>query len=255
MEKKLSIVVPTYNNFRDLELTLSSIIDYIDLFELIIVDSSSYFPVNFGLRDLLNSYSVWTKPEGVYSAINFGIKLCRTEFVMTLNSGDVAVNQFFGKNVIKYLYSDRFVPDVIVGSQNVVYGGLSYKEVPDLYTIWPHQSVIYRRSLHDKYGFFSTDFRVISDQLFFESIKADENLCILFEPDSLTIFDVTGISSQMSLENLLEYRLLNKIRGKSNLKLYLRFCVYYICLFFRLDYHRIWHFSRTHFKKSFEFRI
>ena len=131
----------------------------------------------------------------------------------------------------------------------MVYKNIFYKEIPSLLSIWPHQSVIYKRELHDEFGYFSSNYKLISDQVFFEKIKNIKKLLIKFNKNSLTTYDITGISSIMNRKSLKEYKILNKLRGKNNFKLFLRYYFYKLCDILQLDFHLFWHYLRAKLKK------
>lgn len=242
MLKRLTVLIPTYNNSRDLQKTLYSIEDLLGGLDLIIIDSSSFHPVNFEFRSLLSTKSIWTEPLGVYNAINAGLRRVKTEFVMVLNSGDIGLSENLLKVINENFELGRFNSIALIGGQRVKYKELSYVYSPTFSSVWPHQSVIYRADLHNELGFYNENFKVISDQLFFELVKTKYGLdgC-LFVDDFLTEYDVTGISSHMNLANLFEYKYLNKIRGLSNGRLYLRFVVYQLAKWLQLDFNYIWH--------------
>lgn len=246
MDKNLTIIVPTFNNSEQLEATLDSIVELSYLFSLIIVDSSSYFPLNFKYKDHLID-SLWVEPSGVYSALNEGIRHTNSMYMMCLNSGDIAVTRNL-KEVIETYIVNFSGPDVILGSQDLNYKGISYSERPTFQSIWPHQSVIYKRVLHDYYGFFNTDFKLISDQLFFVELRHDKSLSICSLDTSLTIYDLTGMSSVMNLQSVKEFRFLNEIRGRGNIKLYIKYVFFNLLGFFKLDHHLFWHLLRRQFK-------
>jgi len=249
MKKKITIIVPTYNNPHELESTLDSIMNFSHLFDLYIIDSSSFYPLDFKHKNALLNSSKWIKPSGVYNAINEGINLCKTSYLMTLNSGDTANTQNLKKAIISDLYNGSQDLDIIVGAQDMVYKNIFFKEIPSLLSIWPHQSVIYKRELHDEFGFFNSNYKIISDQVFFEKIKNIKKLLIKFNYNSLTTYDITGISSIMNRKSLKEYKILNKLRGKNNFKLFLRYYFYKFCEILKLDFYLLWHSLKVKLKK------
>lgn len=249
MKKKITIIIPTYNNPHELEATLDSIIEFSNLFDLFIIDSSTLYPLNFKHKNVLLNSSNWIKPSGVYDAINKGINLCKTSYLMTLNSGDIANTQNLKEAIMSDLYSCGEDLDIIVGAQDVMYKNIFYKYIPSLLSIWPHQSVIYKKKLHDEFGYFNSSYKIISDQIFFEKIKNIKKLLIKFNNNSLTTYDVTGISSMMNRKSLKEYKILNKIRGKNNFKLILRYYFYNVCNILKLDFNLFWHFIKSKLKK------
>ena len=249
MKKKITIIIPTYNNPHELEATLDSIIDFSNLFDLFIIDSSTSYPLNFKHKNVLLNSSKWIKPSGVYDAINKGINLCKTSYLMTLNSGDIANTQNLKEAIISDVYNCGEELDIIIGAQDVMYKNIFYKYIPSLLSIWPHQSVIYKKELHDEFGYFSSNYKIISDQIFFEKIKNIKKLLIKFNNNSLTTYDVTGISSMMNRKSLKEYKILNKIRGKNNYKLFLRYYFYNLCNILDLDFNLFWHSIKSKLKK------
>ena len=249
MKKKITIIIPTYNNPHELEATLDSIIDFSNLFDLFIIDSSTFYPLNFKYKNVLLNSSEWIKPSGVYDAINKGISLCKTSYLMTLNSGDIANTQNLKEAIISDVYNCGEDLDIIIGSQDVIYKNIFYKYIPSLLSIWPHQSVIYKKELHDKFGYFNSNYKIISDQIFFEKIKNIKKLLIKLNNNSLTTYDVTGISSMMNRKSLKEYKILNKLRGKNNFKLFLRYYLYKLCDILKLDFNLFWHSIKSKLKK------
>lgn len=249
MKKKITIIIPTYNNPHELETTLDSIIDFSNLFDLHIIDSSTSYPLNFKHKNVLLNSSIWIKPSGVYNAINKGIDLCKTSYLMTLNSGDLANTQNLEETIISDVYNCVKDLDIIIGAQDVMYKNIFYKYIPSLLSIWPHQSVIYKKKLHDEFGYFNSSYKIISDQIFFEKIKNIKKLLIKFNNNSLTTYDVTGISSMMNRKSLKEYKILNKIRGKNNFKLIIRYYFYNVCNILKLDFNLLWHSIKSKLKK------
>jgi len=241
MEKNLTIIIPTYNNYVELEYTLKSILEFRELYDLVIVDSSDHYPLDFEFKNVLSESSLWVEPNGVYDAINRGVDLCETQYLMTLNSGDAAVTRNLKECILSYLYIERADIDILVGAQDVVYRNIAYKYVPELTSVWPHQSVIYKARLHEEYGNFDTEYKLVSDQMFFEKIKCSKMLTVKFISCSLTVYDVTGISSIMNGKSLVEYKALNKLRGKNNIKLYLRYVFYKLSERLNFDFNLYWH--------------
>ena len=99
---------------------------------------------------------------------------------MTLNSGDTANTQNLKEAIMSDVYNCSQDLDIIIGAQDMVYKNIFYKEIPSLLSIWPHQSVIYKRELHDEFGYFSSNYKIISDQVFFEKIKKNEKKNVSF---------------------------------------------------------------------------
>lgn len=90
-QPKLSIITIVYNNVRDIERTLKSIIGqtYTNI-EYIVIDGAS----TDGTLDVLYQYKqhitqLITEPDkGIYDAMNKGLALATGEYVLFMNSGD-----------------------------------------------------------------------------------------------------------------------------------------------------------------------
>ncbi|MFI5162413.1 MAG: glycosyltransferase family 2 protein [Sphingobacteriales bacterium] len=114
LKPKLSIVTIVYNNARDIERTMLSVLNqtYGNI-EYIVVDGLS----TDGTLDIIKKYQdklgkfVSEKDEGIYDAMNKGLALATGDYVLFMNSGDE-------------LYSKETVSDVFASAENadIYYG-------------------------------------------------------------------------------------------------------------------------------------
>ena len=178
MTPKISIITVCFNAADIIEKTVLSVLSqsYTD-YEYIIIDGGS----TDGTMEVLNRYSkqiatIISEPDrGIYDAMNKGISKAHGEWVNFMNAGDTFVDsdvlsKVFEKSYtsdICFLYSDHYM--------------MNSKGVPQLvhndhikgYML--HQSVIYKRSLHDTHGLYVvTPKIIISDVLFFFSIPDEQ---------------------------------------------------------------------------------
>jgi glycosyltransferase involved in cell wall biosynthesis len=176
---KISIITPTYNSAKTISRTIDSIIDqnYLDL-EYIIIDGLS----TDNTKDILSTYQnkinikfVSEKDNGIFDAMNKGIKMTTGEIIGVLNSDD--------------FYCDGSVLSIVAQSfkdQNIdaVYGDISYfsDDINKVVRYWrageykesklnngwiiPHPSLFLRRSVYDRCGLFNTDLKVAADYEF-----------------------------------------------------------------------------------------
>ena len=196
MEKDLiSIITVTKNNKFGLQRTLSSIIsqtckDY----EIIVIDGLS----DDGTLDIIVeyerflSYYVSEKDDGIYDAMNKGLGHAKGEFVLFLNSGDLFYNdsviEKFNNLPDKQKYACFFSNTVFDGKESKL---LLASKTPCRII---HQSFIYRKSLHEKYGMYlSYKGITISDYLFFNLVH-NENWLKL--PFIVSKCDSTGVSQK-----------------------------------------------------------
>lgn len=171
---QLSVITVNLNNAEGLQKTIDSV--YTQTwkgFEYIIIDGGS----SDGSKELIDKIAAskklthWvSEPDnGVYQAMNKGIKLAKGEFLLFLNSGDFFVNE----NVLFHIFNGKnYVEDILCGKCNVSDNGnvVWTTNPPDeitfgfLYNVGlAHQSTFIKRELFDKFGLYREDFYYNSD--------------------------------------------------------------------------------------------
>ena len=182
MKNKISIVTICYNCKDDLEMTIKSVISqtYSNI-EYVVIDGGS----TDGTLDVVEKYKehfafcVSEKDDGIYDALNKGVQHCTGDWILCLNAGDIlyddkVLSDILEKDIpdkISFLYSDLEVYGVdgkkLIFETNRQKGNLH------------HQNAIYRRSLHERYGYYIvTHPYIISDLLFFLAVPQEQFLKI-----------------------------------------------------------------------------
>ncbi|WP_275075986.1 glycosyltransferase family 2 protein [Providencia rettgeri] len=200
---KLSIITVVFNNSLGLEKTINSLIEQDKTpsleIEYIVVDGNSkdktleiikhYYNLN-----IINKF-ISEDDNGIYDAMNKGIKLANGDWIIFLNSGDT----FFDKKVlvkfneclsnseknINFIYGD-YISNNNVFSQSISLSFLRTKMIN-------HQSIFYHHNLFKK-SLYNTNYIFCADYAhlihnYTTIITKKLNYCI-------TNFDNTGISSQ-----------------------------------------------------------
>ena len=139
-------------------------------FEWIIIDSSrdpliSIFNVKVFLEGVPFIY-LHEQPNGIYSAMNTGISLATASHVWFLNCGDLVHPDFnhsfnstlLRKEVIVFQPADKLGPFLLMSSLDTI----------KLFGMYPHQSILYAKILHNSFGFYSK--KIDADQIFFRSM-------------------------------------------------------------------------------------
>ena len=174
--KKLSIITITYNAEKTLEQTLKSVYEqsYTDI-EHIIIDGQSTDKTLDLIHKYQNNKMIWiSEPDnGLYDAMNKGIKLSTGDYLCFLNAGDT----FFATNTIEDIMNSANhlpqSPDIIYGETAIVDkdGTFLYMrrlKTPE-YLNWKsfkrgmvvcHQAFIVKREQVEEYG---TNYRFSSD--------------------------------------------------------------------------------------------
>lgn len=116
---KISIITIVYNNVRDIEHTILSVINqsYRHI-EYIIIDGAS----TDGTLDIIQKYRgsidilVSEKDAGIYDAMNKGLAKATGDYVLFLNSGD----ELFDNNTIQTIVEKGKGADIIYGETKLV---------------------------------------------------------------------------------------------------------------------------------------
>lgn len=162
-EPKLSVITIVYNNVRDIERTMLSVLGqtYTNI-EYIIVDGLS----NDGTLEVINKYRdriskfISEKDKGIYDAMNKGLGMATGDYVIFMNSGD----EFYDQDTVATVFSSADHADIYYGETEMIDDdGLSLGQrrhrAPAVFT-WrsfkygmsiSHQAIYIRRSLTEPY--------------------------------------------------------------------------------------------------------
>jgi len=194
----ISVVTVSYNAVSTIEQTILSVINQTyPHIEYIIIDGGS----TDGTVDIIKKYAdkiaYWvSEPDnGIYDAMNKGIKVASGEWINFMNCGD-----YFAENdVLKKVFSNKISHDKTFLYSDIYVFRPNGKQVL-LPLSWEkgiliHQAIIYRCSLHNEYGFYHvTKQLIVSDYLFFISIPHEQIMKI--ENVVIAVFEGGGVSSQ-----------------------------------------------------------
>ncbi|MEI7483284.1 MAG: glycosyltransferase family 2 protein [Ignavibacteriota bacterium] len=240
---KVSFITIVFNNKENLRKTLTAIRNqtYVNK-ETVIIDGGSTdgtLDIIAEFRDII-SYSVSEKDNGIYDAMNKGLRAATGDFVWFMNSGDLP----YGDDTLMNVFKTDKEGDVYYGDTEMVdddgksYGNRTLK-VPPKELNWKkmingmivsHQSMIVRKAVCVEYDL---SYRYVADidwaiKVLKKSTKViNTNL-------TLSKFLIGGYSRQNTIESLKErFNLLcrhfNCVRVLLNhVKLSFRFIVYII---------------------------
>jgi glycosyltransferase involved in cell wall biosynthesis len=173
---KVSIITACYNSSGTIEDTIKSVLsqNYPDI-EYIVIDGNSQDSTHKILAKYKDkiAQSISESDNGVYDAMNKGIKLTTGHIVGFLNSDD-----FYASNTIV----SQVVTSIRQNDYEAVYGDLIYVDQSDTskvvrywqagkYTkgafrtgwVIPHPTFFCRKELFDKFGYFSDKFQIAAD--------------------------------------------------------------------------------------------
>ncbi len=206
---KLSIITINFNNLTGLKKTVESVLSQTSLdFNYIIVDGGSTDGSADFIQNLtksgLNVSLQWISESdnGIYHAMNKGIKIATGEFVQFVNSGDI----LFDKNVIaKMLATINFSDQIIYGNmikplpkgmfRDKAFQGRKPTFLDFYYGTLNHSPALIRRSLFEKFGYYDENLRIVSDWKWYLLTIILSDIPIRYIPVDVTLFDMSGISN------------------------------------------------------------
>ena len=225
MNHSFTIITVVYNDFKNIELTIKSVLNqsYFDI-EYILIDGGS----NDGTLDIINlyqnkiSYVISEKDNGIYDAMNKGIDLATNDWVIFMNSGDIFNSKMILNDISKYLDT----------SFSVVYGNfINYKNkvvYPNsLKNIWKgsfvcHQSTIIKIDILKKFKY-NTEFKIASD---FDLLMMLYSNGYIFKYVDLNISKVSrgGVSDLNRIRCINEFKIISlKYRNNFFTKIYFNY--------------------------------
>ncbi len=196
--EKISVITICYNAENTIEATIKSVLNQsYENIEYIIIDGGSKdktMKIVEQYKDRINV--IVSEPDnGIYDAMNKGIRMATGEWLNMMNAGDCyadsdVLSEIFSTSIPKdktVIYSDYYAKDAV---GNPIQVNIDLKSRPS----FNHQCTIYRKSLHQEHGFYTvTNPIIISDILFFYMIPVSQMMKV---NTVIAVFDGGGISSQ-----------------------------------------------------------
>ena len=200
----LSVITVCKNEVQRIQQTADSILSQGDSFkfEWIVIDGGS----TDGTLDLLDTYRsqiaiFHTGPdEGIYHAMNDGVKLASGEYVLFLNGGDFFASSADIGKVLRVATGDVVVCNIEVRYPQEERNQIRDYRTVDLgkdYLYWrpfPHSSTLFRRKLFEQYGLHDINFRIAADWEFMCRVVLRYGAEVQHVPVLLSIFYNDGIS-------------------------------------------------------------
>ncbi|MEI7501777.1 MAG: glycosyltransferase family 2 protein [Paludibacter sp.] len=206
---KISIITATYNSEKSLQRTINSVVsqDYGNI-EHIIIDGGSTDSTLAIIKSNLNSIDKYIseRDNGIYSALNAGIKLATGDIIGFLHSDDIFNDEFVVSKIISTFQLENC--DVLYG--NLIYQsknsnnpktirywksnsfkpiGLKYGWMP------PHPTVYCKKTVYDQYGNFNEKFKISADYDFILRIFKETIIQKSYLPSIMVKMDVGGVSN------------------------------------------------------------
>lgn len=213
----LTIITINYNNAAGLRKTVESVLaQSTHDFEYIVVDGAStdgsvkYLSANSQLSTI--NFQLISEPDnGIYHAMNKGIRMAQGEYVQFINSGDILATSTVVEvmlHSVKSFYdkpSNREGIDILYGNMLKPFKGRILRDcgfagrtptMLDFYTgTLNHSSAYIKRSLFETYGLYDETLRIVSDWKWYVQVIALGGVVPVYVDVDVTVFDMNGISS------------------------------------------------------------
>ena len=208
---KITVITVTFNASATLAKTIQSVINQsYSHVEYIIIDGGS----SDGTVEIIKKYqhklAYWMseKDNGIYDAMNKGIRASKGDWVIFMGADDV----FYTNDVLFKLFADNksdsidfMYGDVILKSNGKLFGGSrTYDELVGRNI--NHQAIFYRKKIFEKMGLFNLKYKILADYEFNLRIFR-EPLIKKYIPGVVTLYYDKGRSNQIIDGNFYEDQL------------------------------------------------
>ena len=211
---KISIITVCYNSEKTIRKTIDSVIhqDYNNI-EHIIIDGLS----NDNTLKIINEYShkiskiISEKDNGIYDAINKGIKSATGDIVGILNSDD----ELYNSEIIRIIADtfknnsnlDSIIGDIIfLNDKNQIHRKYSSSKWNPLKFAWglmpPHPSFYCKKQLFSQFGYYRTDFKIASDYELMMRFILVNKITYKYLPHIFVKMSLGGISTRNIKSNI-----------------------------------------------------
>jgi len=201
---KLSIITINYNNNVGLIKTIESIIKQTwTEFEYIIIDGGSTdgsLETIAKYKNHINHY-ISEKDNGVYDAMNKGIKIANGDYINFMNSGDF----YFENTILESIQEKLDLKTSIAYGDSFYFNEEGYDRVektPSKLSFSHfftsginHQASFIKRELFFKYFMYNTTYKICSDWEFFLYTICKKNEPYLHLNKTICYYDFSGISA------------------------------------------------------------
>jgi len=230
---KISVIIVCKNEKDTIAKTIDSVFsqNYKD-FEILVLDGNS----TDGTIEILKSYReriklIKNQGNGIYSAMNEGIRLSTGDILYFLNANDSLFSNDVFKKIIRKFEAENC--DLIYGDTNfqskdkagnLVNTLISHRDFYSRF-VWAyrninHQSTFYKKWLFDEYGSYDQyEFKILADVEFTTNVILQEKVKHLYVPIIIANYNTEGISSHNNPENII----ISKEEKEAIAKKYLNF--------------------------------
>jgi glycosyltransferase involved in cell wall biosynthesis len=204
---KVTIITVAFNSEDTIERAVLSVLNqtYTNI-EYIIIDGNS----NDNSVNILNKYShkffklISENDEGIYDAMNKGLKLATGDIICFLNSDDIYFNENtiidvvseFNNNKLDIVFGDVVFFKDDINKITRYYSSKFFNFKMLKYGLMPaHQSIFIKKNIFEKYGNFSVNFKIAGDFDWVARVFKDDFVSYKYVEKIFVKMQVGGIST------------------------------------------------------------
>lgn len=212
---KVSIITVCYNSAETIEDTIRCVASqtYKNI-EYIIIDGMSKDATINIIKNNKHTISKWIseKDNGIYDAMNKGVKLATGEIVGILNADDIFANQFVIEHIV-----DKFINT----NADAVYADLKYVQKDDTsksIRYWksgnykqgaflngwmpPHPTLYLRKHVYEKFGYYRLDMPSAADYEYMLRVIHIHRIKLIYLSETTVLMREGGLSNKSLLHRL-----------------------------------------------------
>lgn len=205
---RFSIITINYNNEKGLRKTIESVIQqkFLD-YEYIVIDGGSTDGSIEVIKEFERHISYWVseKDNGIYNAMNKGIRVSKGDYLNFMNSGDM----FYTDNVLSIIATAINNVDILVG-KDYHYNSITKKGFSSILPArismitffmetLPHQGAFIKRKLFEN-DLYNEKLSIAADWAFYVKKIVVENCSVEITPIIVSNREQGGISSTRAIE-------------------------------------------------------
>ena len=212
---KISVITVCFNSDKTIEKTINSVINqnYKNI-EYIIIDGGSTDDTIKIINQYRKNFSkfISEKDNGIYSAINKGIKLATGDIISVLHSDDFYFNEKVLSDVVNSFIINENL-ECLIGttimkkklSENILrkYSPINFKKWMFYIGISPpHPSMFLKSLIYKKYGFYNENYQIAADFEFYLRLFLVNKINYKFTDSTYVVMNYGGKSTFSFKSNL-----------------------------------------------------
>lgn len=209
LDRKYTVITVCKNEGKTLEQTILSVKNqtYKNI-EHIIIDGKSTDETVSILEKYKNSLVILSENDkGIYDAMNKGLKLATGDFIIFINANDYFYDEKVIENVnslidkhknVEFLYGQGVF--VELNNPTKIVSIIANNFIKNVYDIcdcggFNHQAIFYSKTLFERCGVFSTNYKIVSDNMFNFECVIKRRCKVLFSDLYISKRSTCGLST------------------------------------------------------------